>query len=48
MNSEIKQCSLKVGAKVIPLLNKTTLIGKNPNLTVCIEDPSIAKEHAAI
>ena len=43
-----KEYLLVQGNKKIPLLNKLTIIGRNPNSTVLIEDQSIAKEHAQI
>jgi len=39
---------LEMGSKRIPLLNKLTVIGRNPNATVHVEDQSIAKEHCLI
>lgn len=39
---------LMLGQKKIQLLHKQTIIGRNPNATIYIEDHSIAKEHAII
>jgi len=40
--------SLQFGTKRLPLLNRQTLIGRNPNATVYVDDHSIAKDHALI
>ncbi|CDW76964.1 fha domain containing protein [Stylonychia lemnae] len=43
-----KEFILQVGNKKIPLLNKLTIIGRNPGATIFIDDVSLAKEHANI
>ncbi len=43
-----KQFFLQVGAKRIPLINKITVIGRNPSATVHVDDQTVAKEHAYI
>ena len=39
---------LFLGQKKIPLIHKQTIIGRNPNATIFIEDNTVAKEHAII
>jgi pSer/pThr/pTyr-binding forkhead associated (FHA) protein len=39
---------LQFGQKKFPLLNRQTLIGRNPNSTIFVEDHTIAKDHAII
>ena len=39
---------LIVGQKRYPLVNKQTLIGRNPHSTIFVDDHSIAKDHAII
>ena len=43
-----KEFYLQAGNKKISLVNKQTIIGRNPNATIHIEDISLAKEHAII
>lgn len=37
-----------LGQKKIPLIHREITIGRNPNGTIYIDEPSIAKEHAII
>lgn len=39
---------LQIGNKRIPLINRQTLIGRNPNAAIFVEDTSIAKDHAIL
>lgn len=39
---------LLVGNKRVPLANRQTLIGRNPNATIFVDDHTIAKDHAII
>jgi hypothetical protein len=37
---------IKFGQKKIPLLHRQTLVGRNPNALLHVEDHTIAKDHA--
>ena len=37
-----------LGSKKIPLIHRQSTVGRNPNGTIYIEEPSIAKEHTLI
>lgn len=39
---------LLVGQKKFPLTNRQTLIGRNPNASIFVDDHTIAKDHAII
>ena len=39
---------LQFGQKRLPIINRQTLIGRNPNSGIFVDDHSIAKDHAII
>jgi hypothetical protein len=48
LNQDKTEYFLQIGPKRIPLIHKQTILGRNPNVTITIDDTSIAREHAVI